>query len=174
MVELHVFYVPEEVWNFQLNTVPVALSSKFISAGFIRVSPHITLRVLREKLGEYLGGAAVVDKFKFLKCIGKKLAVVKAKQETELELKSFAPPYVCIERLLSLQQYRTSKCIADPGEKLDNQADENKQNHLICPREYISPPSPPFLSLSVNPTQVPSIQAASEYMIPRNCREVNI
>ncbi|KFP95043.1 Spermatogenesis-associated protein 1, partial [Haliaeetus albicilla] len=102
LVELHVFYVPEEVWNFKLNTVPVALTSKFISAGFIRVSPHITLRVLREKLGEYLGGVGVADKFKFLKCIGKKLAVVKAKQETELELKSFAPPYALYPELYLL------------------------------------------------------------------------
>ncbi|NWT80190.1 SPAT1 protein, partial [Lanius ludovicianus] len=256
LVELHVFYVPAEVWNFKLNTVPVALTSKFISAGFIRVSPHITLRVLREKLGEYLGGETVADKFKFLKCIGKKLVVVKAKQETELELKSFAPPYalypelyllpgveyfedvyplpsstqqkhhfiedtnrfVLGSRLSSLsqqkpekskpflesvqsrhqvenlevpspvewgekepvpvshtnnkqdnnnrfqenhlQQNRTRKTRADLGEKLDNQADENKQNHLTCPKEYISPPSPPFLALTVNPAQVPLIQAA--------------
>ncbi|XP_010293371.1 PREDICTED: spermatogenesis-associated protein 1 [Phaethon lepturus] len=379
LVELHVFYVPEEVWNFKLNTVPVALTSKFISAGFIRVSPHITLRVLREQLGDYLGGVAVADKFKFLKCIGKKLAVVKAKQETELELKSFAPPYALYpelyllpgveyfedvyplssstqqrhhfnaeasrfahglrlsslpqqksekskqvlesiqnshqvenrevhspvewgekepdtvlhtkykqdhnnriqekqipfrgkdqsgssgslftpsnsypadcesgkrntvlqtsqqnhlsqdqkecntpkwndkdkgialtlhvnhsdeqdqelmnvendhqkdtklrrERTLhagilkimadqtteyvcknqSLQQYRTSKSIADPGKKLDDQADENKQNHLTCPREYTLPPSPPFLALSVNPAQVPAIQAAKNKMV---------
>ncbi|XP_027504696.1 spermatogenesis-associated protein 1 isoform X1 [Corapipo altera] len=102
LVELHVFYVPAEVWNFKLNTVPVALTSKFVSAGFIRVSPHITLRVLREKLGEYLGGVTVADKFKFLKCIGKKLAVVKAKQETELELKSFAPPYALYPELYLL------------------------------------------------------------------------
>ncbi|KAM9280411.1 spermatogenesis-associated protein 1 [Cariama cristata] len=391
LVELHVFYVPEEVWNFKLNTVPVALTSKFISAGFITVSPHITLRVLREKLGEYLGGVAVADKFKFLKCIGKKLAVVKAKQEAELELKSFAPPYALYPELYllpgveyfedvypllsstqqrhhcnedtnkfghrsrlsslpqqkpekskqflestqnshqlespqhspvewgekelvpalhtkhkqdhnriqeeriqfrekdqigstgslftpshsnpadwesgksdmvlqtsqqnhisqdqkkhntpkwndkaegtalalhvnhsdeqgqnnetpknhikyrkelinvenndhqkdtklrrdrtqdagipkiledqtieyvgkkqSLWQYRTSKSIADPGEKLDNQADENKQNHLACPKEYISPPSPPFLALSVNSAQVPAIQAAKNEMV---------
>ncbi|KFV39207.1 Spermatogenesis-associated protein 1, partial [Tyto alba] len=104
LVELHVFYVPEEVWNFKLNTVPVALTSKFISAGFIRVSPHITLRVLREKIGEYLGGVAVADKFKFLKCIGKKLAVVKAKQETELELKAFAPPYAPYPELYLLPE----------------------------------------------------------------------
>ncbi|NXJ06857.1 SPAT1 protein, partial [Odontophorus gujanensis] len=104
LVELHVFYVPEEVWNFKLNTVPVALASKFISAGFIRVSPHITLRMLREKLGEYLGGVAVADKFQFLKCIGKKLAVVKAKQEAELELKSFAPPYALYPELYLLPQ----------------------------------------------------------------------
>ncbi|XP_050757135.1 spermatogenesis-associated protein 1 [Gymnogyps californianus] len=393
LMELHVFYVPEEVWNFKLNTVPVALTSKFISAGFIRVSPHITLRVLREKLGEYLGGVAVADKFKFLKCIGKKLAVVKAKQETELELKSFAPPYALYPELYllpgmeyfedvypspsstqqrhhfnaeanrfgrgsrlsslpqqkpekskqflesiqsshqlenqevhspveqgekepvpvlrtkhkqdhnnriqekqiqfrekaqngsngslftpshanpadwesgrsdmvlqtsqqnhlsqdqkerntpkwndkakgtaltlhvnhsdeqgqnnqtpqnhikyrkeltnmenndhqkgtklrrdrtqdagvlkimedqtteyvckkqSLQQYKTSKSIADPGEKLDNQADENKQNHLTCPKEYILPPSPPFLALSVNPAQVPAVQATKNKMV---------
>ncbi|KFQ56029.1 Spermatogenesis-associated protein 1, partial [Nestor notabilis] len=104
LVEFHVFYVPEEVWNFKLNTIPVALTSKFISAGFIRVSPHITLRVLREKLGEYLGGVAVADKFKFLKCIGKRLAVVKAKQETELELKSFAPPYALHPELYLLPE----------------------------------------------------------------------
>ncbi|XP_074454761.1 spermatogenesis-associated protein 1 isoform X1 [Larus michahellis] len=392
LVELHVFYVPEEVWNFKLNTVPVSLTSKFISAGFIRVSPHITLRVLREKLGEYLGGVAVADKFKFLKCIGKKLAVVKAKQETELELESFAPPYALYPELYllpgmeyfeddslssstqqghhfnaeanrfargsrssslpqqkpekseqflesiqsshqlenqvvhspvewseketvpvlstkrkedhnnriqekqiqfrekdqngsngspftprshsdpadreagksdtilqtpqqnhprqdqkerntpkwndkakgtalalhvnrndeqgqnnqtrpdhiqyrkeltnmenndhqkdtklrrdrtqdteilkimgdqtteyvhkkkSLQQYRTSKSIADPGEKLDNQADKNKQNHT-CPKEYYSPPTPPFLALSVNPAQVPAIQVAKNKMV---------
>uniref|UniRef100_A0A8C3K1V9 Spermatogenesis associated 1 n=1 Tax=Calidris pygmaea TaxID=425635 RepID=A0A8C3K1V9_9CHAR len=102
LVELHVFYVPEEVWNFKLNTVPVALTSKFISAGFIRVSPYITLRALREKLGEYLGGVAVADKFKFLKCIGKKLAVVKAKQETELTLELFAPPYAVYPELYLL------------------------------------------------------------------------
>ncbi|XP_074688488.1 spermatogenesis-associated protein 1 isoform X3 [Strix aluco] len=335
LVELHVFYVPEEVWNFKLNTVPVALTSKFISAGFIRVSPHITLRVLREKLGEYLGGVAVADKFKFLKCIGKKLAVVKAKQETELELKSFAPPYALYPELYllpgveyfedvyplssstqqrhhfnaeanrfsngsrlsslpqqkpekrqqflgsthsshqlenqevhspvewgekepvpvshrkhkqdhnnriqekqiqfrekdqngsngslftpghsnpadwesgkseltnmennddqedtklrrdrtqdagilkvredqtteyvcknqSLQQNRTSKSIADSGEKLDNQADEDKQNHLTLLKECISPPSPPFLALAVNPAQVPTIQAAKNKMV---------
>ncbi|NXS33555.1 SPAT1 protein, partial [Pomatostomus ruficeps] len=260
LVELHVFYVPAEVWNFKLNTVPIALTSKFVSAGFIRVSPHITLRVLREKLGEYLGGAPVADKFKFLKCIGKKLAVVKAKQETELELKSFAPPYALhpelyllpeveyfedVYPLLSstqqkhfideanrfghesrlsslsqqkpekskpflesiqsrhqvenlevhspvewgekepvlvshtnnkqdnnnriqekhMQRNRTRKTRADLGEKLDNQADENKQNHLTCPKEYISPPSPPFLTLTVNPAQVPVIQAAKNEMV---------
>ncbi|KAF5923611.1 hypothetical protein HPG69_011007, partial [Diceros bicornis minor] len=70
MVELHVFYVPEG-----------------------SVSPHLTLQALRERLGEFLGEDAVAEKFLFLKCIGNNLAVVKAKQESELKLKSFAPPY---------------------------------------------------------------------------------
>ncbi|XP_050818132.1 spermatogenesis-associated protein 1 isoform X4 [Gopherus flavomarginatus] len=93
LVELHVFYVPEAVWNYTLNTVSADLTSKFISAGFIRVPRHVTLRALREQLGDFLGEDAVADKFIFLKHIGKKLAVVKAKQETELKLKLFAPPH---------------------------------------------------------------------------------
>ncbi|NXC84063.1 SPAT1 protein, partial [Cercotrichas coryphoeus] len=261
LVELHVFYVPAKVWNFKLNTIPVALTSKFISAGFIRVSPHITLRVLRERLGEYLGGVTIADKFRFLKCIGKKLAVVKAEQETELELKSFAPPYALYPELYllpgveyfedvyplpsstqqkhhlieeanrfghgsrlpslsqkkpekskpflesiqnrhqvenlevpspvewgekapvpvshtnnkeddnnripekHLQQNRTKKARVGLGEKLDNQADENKQNLLSSPKECISPPSPPFLAFTVNPAQVPVIQAAKNKMV---------
>uniref|UniRef100_A0A8B9MF36 Spermatogenesis associated 1 n=1 Tax=Accipiter nisus TaxID=211598 RepID=A0A8B9MF36_9AVES len=71
--------------------------------------------------------------------------------------------YVCKKQ--SLQQYRTSKSIADPGEKLDNQADENKQDHLTCLKEYISPPSPPFLAFSVNPAQLPAGQAAKNKMV---------
>ncbi|NWX33412.1 SPAT1 protein, partial [Notiomystis cincta] len=250
LVELHVFYVPAEVWNFKLNTVPVALTSKFVSAGFIRVSPHITLRVLREKLGEFLGGVTVADKFIFLKCIGKKLAVVKAKQEAELELKSFAPPYALYPELyllpgveyfediyplpsttqqkrdfiekpnrfghgsrfssLSQQKPDKSKAVLEGTrsrhqvENLDmpspvewgekepvpfshtnnkqdsnnrspekqfeekgklNQGNENKQNHLTCSREYISPPSAPFLALNVNQAQVPVIQAAKNKMV---------
>ncbi|KFV95832.1 Spermatogenesis-associated protein 1 [Eurypyga helias] len=121
LVELHVFYVPEEVWNFKLNTIPVSLTSKFISAGFIRVSPHITLSVLREKLGEYLHGVEVADKFKFLKCIGKKLAVVKAKQEAELELESFAPPYALYPELYLL-----------PGvEDFEDVSSSTQQKHLF-------------------------------------------
>ncbi|XP_053448696.1 spermatogenesis-associated protein 1 isoform X2 [Nycticebus coucang] len=93
LVELHVFYVPEGSWNYKLNTISIEVVNKFISAGFIRVSPHLTLQALRERLGEFLGEDAVAEKFLFLKCIGNNLAVVKEKQESELKLKSFAPPY---------------------------------------------------------------------------------
>ncbi|XP_005385215.1 PREDICTED: spermatogenesis-associated protein 1 [Chinchilla lanigera] len=93
LVELHVFYVPEGSWNYQLNTISIQVVNKFISAGFIRVSPQLTLQALRLRLGEFLGEDAVAEKFLFLKCIGNNLAVVKEKQESELKLKSFAPPY---------------------------------------------------------------------------------
>ncbi|XP_055236449.2 spermatogenesis-associated protein 1 [Gorilla gorilla gorilla] len=93
LVELHVFYVPEGSWNYKLNTISTEVVNKFISAGFLRVSPQLTLRALRECLGEFLGEDAIAEKFLFLKCIGNNLAVVKEKQESELKLKSFAPPY---------------------------------------------------------------------------------
>ncbi|KAF1634780.1 Spermatogenesis-associated protein 1, partial [Eudyptes filholi] len=48
-----------------------------------------------------------------------------------------------------------------------HQCYQNEQNHLTCPKEYISPPSPPFLALSVNPAQVPAIQAEKKKMVER-------
>nr|XP_017830372.1 spermatogenesis-associated protein 1 isoform X3 [Callithrix jacchus] len=93
LVELHVFYVPEGSWNYKLNTISTEVVNSFISAGFLRVSPQLTLQALRERLGEFLGEEAIAEKFLFLKCIGNNLAVVKEKQESELKLRSFTPPY---------------------------------------------------------------------------------
>ncbi|KAM4872060.1 spermatogenesis-associated protein 1 isoform 2-T6 [Thomomys bottae] len=93
LVELHVFYVPEGSWSYKLNTISLEVINEFVSAGFLRVSPQLTLQGLRERLGEFLGEDAVAEKFLFLKCVGNHLAVVKEKQESELKLKSFASPY---------------------------------------------------------------------------------
>ncbi|XP_053549156.1 spermatogenesis-associated protein 1 [Bombina bombina] len=93
LIELHVYYVPDNLWNSKLNKVSTDVINKFISIGFIRVSPEMRLRTLRERLGEFLGDDVVIDKFVFLKCVGRSLAVVKAKQEQEIKLKAFAPPY---------------------------------------------------------------------------------
>ncbi|XP_041695976.1 spermatogenesis-associated protein 1 [Coregonus clupeaformis] len=92
-VELHVLFVPNEQWNLKLNRVSVEAIESFISAGFIRVSPDISLRTLRSELGLLLGAERDIDKFSFLKCVGQSLALVKAKQERDLKVKYFAPPY---------------------------------------------------------------------------------
>uniref|UniRef100_K7GGZ6 Spermatosis associated 1 n=1 Tax=Pelodiscus sinensis TaxID=13735 RepID=K7GGZ6_PELSI len=137
LVELHVLYVPEEVWNFKLNTVSADLTSKFISAGFIRVSRHVTLRALREHLGDLLGEDAVADKFIFLKHIGKNLAVVKAKQETELKVKLFAPPHALHPELYLLPGvdyleivYSSSTPDEDPQHSWDYQIESNGSLHI--------------------------------------------
>ncbi|XP_069837575.1 spermatogenesis-associated protein 1 [Dendropsophus ebraccatus] len=93
LIELHVYLVPEDLWNPKLNKVSLEAIWKFISLGFIRAPPDMKLRTLRESLTEFLGEDAVTEKFVFLKCVGSSLAVVKARQEYELKLKAFAPPY---------------------------------------------------------------------------------
>ncbi|XP_048395357.1 spermatogenesis-associated protein 1 [Stegostoma tigrinum] len=93
VIELHVFCVPAELWNSKLNTVSNHVINKFISVGFIRVLPDLNLKALRQQVGELLGARTVDDKFAFLKCVGRSLAVVSTKQESELKVKTFAPPY---------------------------------------------------------------------------------
>ncbi|XP_075689047.1 spermatogenesis-associated protein 1 [Rhinoderma darwinii] len=93
LIELHVYLVPDELWNTKLNKVSLDVISRFISLGLIRVQPDMKLRMLRDSLAEFLGEDAVTDKFVFLKSVGSSLAVVKSRQEFEFKLKSFAPPY---------------------------------------------------------------------------------
>ncbi|KAM4642193.1 spermatogenesis-associated protein 1 [Discoglossus pictus] len=102
LIELHVYYVPDDLWNTKLNKVSTDVINKFISVGFIRVSPEMRLRTLRERLGEFLGDEAVTEKFVFLKSVGRSLAVVKSKQEQELKLKAFVPPYAAQPELYLL------------------------------------------------------------------------
>uniref|UniRef100_A0A3Q2DQQ7 Spermatosis associated 1 n=1 Tax=Cyprinodon variegatus TaxID=28743 RepID=A0A3Q2DQQ7_CYPVA len=94
-VELHVLFAPADLWNMKLNKVPAEATEGFISAGFIRVFPETTLQTLRGELGALLGSERSIHKFSFLKCVGRSLALVKSKQETDLKVKTFAPPYVC-------------------------------------------------------------------------------
>ncbi|XP_055077109.1 spermatogenesis-associated protein 1 [Periophthalmus magnuspinnatus] len=93
-VELHVLYVPNDQWNVKLNKVPVEAIHSFVSGGFIRLYPDVTLKSLRSKLSALLGGSmGSMDKFFFLKCVGHSLALVKTKQERDVKVKTFAPPY---------------------------------------------------------------------------------
>ncbi|XP_067452948.1 spermatogenesis-associated protein 1 isoform X1 [Thunnus thynnus] len=101
-VELHVLYVPDDQWNVKLNKVPAEAIESFISAGFIRVHPDITLKTLRSELGALLGAERSIDKFSFLKCVGRSLALVKSKQERDLKVKTFAPPYAAQPELYLL------------------------------------------------------------------------
>ncbi|XP_006792124.2 spermatogenesis-associated protein 1 [Neolamprologus brichardi] len=93
LLELHVLFVPADQWNVKLNKVPAEATESFVSAGFIRVYPDVTLKTLRSELGALLGARRSVNKFSFLKCVGRSLALVKSKQEQDLKVKVFAPPY---------------------------------------------------------------------------------
>ncbi|KAM4547880.1 spermatogenesis-associated protein 1 [Odontesthes bonariensis] len=101
-VELHVLYVPAEQWNVKLNKVSAEATDSFISAGFIRVYPDITLKTLRRELSALLGAERSINKYSFLKCVGRSLALVKSKQERDLKVKTFAPPYAAQPELYLL------------------------------------------------------------------------
>ncbi|KAI3368724.1 hypothetical protein L3Q82_025712, partial [Scortum barcoo] len=74
-VELHVLYVPDDQWDVKLNKVPAEAIESFISAGFIRVYPDVSLKTLRSELGALLGAERSIDRFSFLKCVGRSLAL---------------------------------------------------------------------------------------------------
>ncbi|KAI7795413.1 putative spermatogenesis-associated protein 1 [Triplophysa rosa] len=101
-VELHVFYVPEDQFDRRLNKVSADAVNAFISAGFIRIDSDITLSDLRADLGSFLGLDRIADKYVFLKCVGRSLALVKFRQEGELTVKSFAPPFAPFPELYLL------------------------------------------------------------------------
>ncbi|XP_043107551.1 spermatogenesis-associated protein 1 isoform X2 [Puntigrus tetrazona] len=92
-VELHVFYVPDDQFDRRLNKVSAEAVDTFISAGFIRVDSDVSLSDLRSDLGTFLGLDRIADRYVFLKCVGRSLALVKFRQEKELTVKSFTPPF---------------------------------------------------------------------------------
>ncbi|XP_051531961.1 spermatogenesis-associated protein 1 [Myxocyprinus asiaticus] len=101
-VELHVFYVPDDQFDRRLNKVSADAVDTFISAGFIRVDSDVSLSDLRSDLGSFLGLDRITDKYVFLKCVGRSLALVKFRQEGELTVKSFAPPFAPFPELYIL------------------------------------------------------------------------
>ncbi|XP_063056326.1 spermatogenesis-associated protein 1 isoform X2 [Engraulis encrasicolus] len=109
-LEFHVFCVPLELWNPKLNTISSEVIDNFISAGLIRVYPEITLKALRDDLATLLGGDTFLDRYSFLKCVGRSLALVKAKQERELKVKAFSPPYAPHPELYLLPIYTDPSC----------------------------------------------------------------
>ncbi|XP_051967395.1 spermatogenesis-associated protein 1 [Xyrauchen texanus] len=101
-VELHVFYVPDDQFDRRLNKVSADAVDTFISAGFIRVDSDVSLSDLRSDLGSFLGLDRITDKYVFLKCVGRSLALVKFRQEGELTVKSFTPPFAPFPELYIL------------------------------------------------------------------------
>lgn len=127
-VELHVLYVPNDQWNVKLNKVPVEAIESFVSAGFIRVYPDITLKSLRSKLSALLGAEGSMDKFFFLKCVGHSLALVKTKQERDVKVKTFAPPYAPHPELYLLRGVENESNVCSQSPTPDTSSSSSDQN----------------------------------------------
>ncbi|KAG5275596.1 hypothetical protein AALO_G00122160 [Alosa alosa] len=156
-LELHVLCVPIELWNSKRNTISSEVIDNFISAGLIRVYPDITLKALRDELGVLLGGDIIIDRYSFLKCVGRSLALVKPKQERELKVKAFSPPYAPYPELYLLPSF------------LDTSGSTRSHSHTSEMQSYSSNPhtsfrSEPLTSIateSKEPVRFPEIKKLS-------------
>ncbi|KAK7889448.1 hypothetical protein WMY93_025008 [Mugilogobius chulae] len=163
-VELHVLYVPNDQWNVKLNKVSIEAIHSFVSGGFIRIDPDVTLKSLRTKLSALLGSSLdPMDKFFFLKCVGHSLALVKTKQERDVKVKTFAPPYAPQPELYLLQVVESDSSVR--SQSLTPDSSSSSDQNLYYPfktspqptgsKELVklpcitnsSPPAPPTADL---------------------------
>ncbi|KAK0143392.1 Spermatogenesis-associated protein 1 [Merluccius polli] len=143
LVELHVLYVPDDQWDRKLNKVPAEAIESFISAGFIRVYPDMTLETLRGELGISLGADIRADRLSFLKCVGRSLAVVsvivllrrvKHEQERDLKVKTFAPPYAAQPELYLLPVGENNSSVCSQSLTLDTRS-SSPDHQAYCPHK---------------------------------------
>ncbi|XP_045904890.1 spermatogenesis-associated protein 1 [Micropterus dolomieu] len=169
-LELHVLYVPEDQWNVKLNKVPAEAIESFISAGFIRVYPDITLKTLRSELGALLGTERGIDKFSFLKCVGRSLALVKSKQEGDLKVKTFAPPYAPQPELYLLPAVETDSSVCSQSLNPDTSSSSPDLQTYYHPPKTCSLPAgtkepvkfPLIPQCSHQPPPTPSLEEEEE------------
>uniref|UniRef100_A0AAV2KY12 Spermatogenesis-associated protein 1 C-terminal domain-containing protein n=1 Tax=Knipowitschia caucasica TaxID=637954 RepID=A0AAV2KY12_KNICA len=136
-VELHVLFVPIDQWNVKLNKVPAEAIHTFASGGFIR-----------SKLDALLGGSSgCMDKFFFLKCLGHSLALVKTKQELEVKVKTFAPPYAPQPELYLLHLVESDSGVRPESLTPDSSCSSGK--HSCFPFKTSPQPTGPKLQLKL-------------------------
>lgn len=92
LVDLHVYYLPPEIWNSTYKSVYNDVINEAISIGFVRVWPELSLWNLRGELLNQLGPDSVPGEFVYVRSVGRCLTQVKGRQELELKVKAFLPP----------------------------------------------------------------------------------
>ncbi|XP_016521329.1 spermatogenesis-associated protein 1 isoform X1 [Poecilia formosa] len=137
-LELHVLFVPADQWDMKLNKVPAEATQSFVSAGFIRVYPETTLQTLRGELAALLGAERSIHKFSFLKCVGRSLALVKGKQETNLKVKTFAPPYAAEPELYLLPTGEADGTFCSQSFTVDSSSSSPEQQVCLHPPKMCS------------------------------------
>ncbi|TNN69113.1 Vitellogenin [Liparis tanakae] len=161
-VELHVLLVPEDQWNVKLNKVPAEAIESFTSAGFIRVYPETTLKTLRSKLGALLGAERHFERFSFLKCVGRSLALVKSKQEKDLKAPQpelYLLPTVEIDSSVCSQSLTTDTSSSSP----DHQTYYHPPETCTLPAGTKEPVKFPLIpQCSHQPPPTPSLEEEEE------------
>ncbi|XP_077573430.1 spermatogenesis-associated protein 1 [Stigmatopora nigra] len=160
-VELHVLYVPNDQWNVKLNKVPAEATESFVSAGFIRVYPEVTLKAMRNDLRELLGTDRSVDKFAFLKCVGRSLVLVKSKQEKDVKAKTFAPPYAAQPELYLLLTEENESSLFSHSLSPDTRSISPADPSAYYPHKTLVSPAE-----TKEPVKFPQIPQSSHQLFP--------
>lgn len=92
LVDLHVYIVPTDMWRSHLNSAVNQIINDTISAGFIRVSPDLSLDGLRQEAADQLGDGTLPQDYIFLRSVGRCFTKVQPKQEFILRAKNYLPP----------------------------------------------------------------------------------
>ncbi|XP_061594961.1 spermatogenesis-associated protein 1-like [Cololabis saira] len=104
------------------------------------VYPDITLKTLRSELSVLLGKERSINKYSFLKCVGQSLALVKGKQEGDLKVKLFAPPYAAQPELYLLPTVETESSFFSQSFTLDTSSSSaDEQTYCPSPRMFSLP-----------------------------------
>nr|XP_021328134.1 spermatogenesis-associated protein 1-like [Danio rerio] len=143
------------------------LSSYVIHIGFcLRVDSEASLSDLRSELGSILGLDRIAEKYIFLKCVGRSFALVKLRQERELTVKSFTPPFAPFPEiyLLPVLENDSDLCSSTfSPETLVSSTDHHSHNLLrpTCAPANIKEPIK-FPSINIGPRQSVLMQEAEE------------
>jgi len=92
LVDVHISYIPLNLWSDKYNYANLDIVSNIISVGFIRVHPGTKINKIRHSINVQLGKDVFPEKYVFLKQIGKRLVLVREKQEFDLVTRNFLPP----------------------------------------------------------------------------------
>ncbi|GIX77446.1 spermatogenesis-associated protein 1 [Caerostris darwini] len=96
LVELHLYLVPKEKWLEKRKLAKNQAVDHTISVGFVRVLPQTHLSDLRKEINRQLGIDSVPQTFVFLRSVGRNFTQVRPKQEMEMKVKNYVPPFVSI------------------------------------------------------------------------------
>jgi len=92
LVDVHISYIPVNLWSDKYNYANLDIISNIVSVGFIRVHPGTKINKIRHSINVQLGKEVFPEKYVFLKQIGKRLVLVREKQEFDLVTRNFLPP----------------------------------------------------------------------------------
>ncbi|XP_054711554.1 uncharacterized protein LOC129221134 [Uloborus diversus] len=161
LVELHLYLVPKEKWLEKRKLAKNQAVDHTISVGFVRVLPQTFLSDLRKEMDRQLGIESVPQNYVFLRSVGRNFTQVRPKQEMEMKVKNYIPPYAPEPELYLKEGHYTGPSTWSQGEDSgleESLADSNSQRshdratpESLTDEQLVLPKLADFLDVPVRP-----------------------